>query len=175
MKSKKHRPSSRQKRILKLVQRGHQLHLQIRQASRELKLIEDMLRTEALNRSVDHVTQLANQADGVEWIARGADSECHVIFPGPELQNQFPASYPELPTIRRLCGNRFSQLFTESLTVQIADPAEFRQRVAHLFTPAQAAQLLRLCIVPVDPKVIWYECPSTSGKDSRSPGKSVLP
>ncbi len=175
MKSKKHRPSSRQKRILKLVQRGHQLHTQLLQATRELKLIEDMLRVEALNRPFEHVAQTDSKNSGVEWIARGADSECHVLFPGPELLSEFPASYPELSTIRRLCGNRFSQLFTESLSVQIADPARFRERVAHLFTPAQGAELLRLCTVPTASKAIWYECPLSSEKDTRSAGKTVLP
>jgi hypothetical protein len=173
MKSKKHRPSSRQKRVLLLVHRGLQLHTQLLEATHELNLIEAMLRAEALNRPFEHVAQADSENHGVEWIARGANSECHVIFPGPALLNEFPASHPELPTIRRLCGSRFSQLFTESLSVQITDPAQFRERVAHLFTPAQSAQLLRLCTAPVDPKVIWYECPPAS--DKGLPGKTVLP
>ena len=175
MKSKKPRPSSRQKRVLQLVHRGHQLHTQLLETTHELNLIEAMLRAEALNRSFEHVAQTDSENNGVEWIARGADSECHVIFPGPALLDEFPASYPELPTIRRLCGNRFSQLFTESLTVQIADPVQFRDQVAHLFTPAQASQLLRLCTAPIDPKVIWYECPSASGQGSHGPSKTALP
>ncbi len=163
MKKSKHRPSSRQNRVFQLVRRGYRIHLQIRQLSEQLKPIEDMLRVEALKRPFEHLTPNDPEADSVEWTARAAACECRIIFPGPELQKQFPEYHPELPTIRRICGSRFGQLFTEALQIQIIDPASFRRQVAHLFTPDQAARLIRLCSVPAESMIVWTESPPSAG------------
>jgi len=175
MKKTKHRPSSHQNRVFQLVRRGYRLQFQIRQLADQLKPIEDMLRVEALKRPFEHLAPNDPRMDSIEWTARAAGCECRIIFPGPELQKQFPATHPELPTIRRLCGSRFSQLFTESLSVEISDPPTFQQQVAHLFTPDQASQLIRLCSVPVESEVVWNESPSPSAKGRHRTGKPALP
>jgi hypothetical protein len=174
MKKSKHRPSSRQNRVFQLVRRGYRIHLQIHQLSDQLKPIEDMLRVEALKRPFEHLAPNDPKADSVEWTARAAGRECRVIFPGPELQKHFPEYHPELPAIRRICGSRFGQLFTEALQVQIIDPATFRRQVAHLFTPDQAARLIHLCSMPAESMIVWSESPPSPGTGQRK-RKDVLP
>jgi hypothetical protein len=175
MKKSKHRPSSRQNRVIQLVRRGHRLHHQIRQLVEQLKPIEDMLRVEALKRPFKHLAPDDPNRDSVEWTARAAGYECLITFPGPYLQKQFPPSHPELPTIRRLCGSRFSQLFTENLLVEITDPPNFEKQVAHLFTPGQGRELIRLCSVLIEGEVIWSDPPAAPTKGRPRTGKPALP
>ena len=172
MKKNKPRPSTRQHRVFQLVRRGHRIQFQIAQLSGQLNAIEDMLRAEALKRPFEHLAPEGDTAGSAEWTAQAAGAECRVIFPGPKLLESFAEKHPELPTIRRICGSRFSQLFTESLQVRITDPAAFRQQVDHLFTPHQGAQLLRLCSMLPECTVAWSSPASGKGKDT---GKRALP
>jgi hypothetical protein len=172
MKKSKSRPSTHQHRVFQLVRRGYLIQLQIAQLSEQLKPIEEILRAEARKRPFKHSMPEGDTVGEADWSARAAGAECRVIFPGPQLQEVFAESHPELPTIRRICGPRFSQLFTESLQVRITDPVAFRQQVTHLFTPHQGGQLLRLCSVLPESTVVWSNPASAKGKAS---GKGVLP
>jgi len=167
MKKSTPRPSSRQNRVFQLVRRGHRIYHQIAQLSAQLKPIEEMLRTEALKQPFEHILPEDGSADRAEWSARARSVECRVVLPGPQLVELFAENHPELPTIRRMCGARFGQLFTESLHVRITDTTTFRQQVAHLFTPEQGAQLLRHCAVIAESVVVWTPPPSTKGKPAQ--------
>jgi hypothetical protein len=156
MKKTKHR-SSRQKRVFQLVRRGHKIKHQIFQLSSQLAPIEAMLRVEALKRPFEHSTPEFNADGPHEWTAGAVGAECTIVFPGPQLQETYPENHPELPTIRRICGDRFGQLFTESRQVRVTDLGTFHKQVAHLFTPAQAMRLLQLCSAESESVVAWSD------------------
>jgi hypothetical protein len=150
--------------IPSLVKRGFALHQQLLLLNEEFKQIKDRLKAEAAARPGEHIPLVDKESTGEQWIARGDDCECRIVFPAPQLKTDLDPTQPLFLSVKGLAGDHFVSLFRKVTTYEARERKSFRGRVTNLLKPEEAAQLLNLCATPCEPKAFWKSRPTQKEK-----------
>ena len=145
--------------LAKLVERGFALqnHLVILHA--EFGGIKDQLKAEALTRPGEHIPLSDKRSEGDQWIAKGKDCDCHIVFPSPKIKTCLDPLEPDFKTIKTLTDGHFHSLFHRVVSYEPQDKKTFRDDVSRLLAESAATQLLDLCTSPSEPKAVWKVLP----------------
>jgi len=154
-KSVKTKTSKLKNPIPSLVERGFALHQQLLILNEEFKQIKDRLKAEAAARPGEHIPLLEKESTGEQWIARGDDCECRIVFPAPQLKTDLDPTQPLFLSVKGLAGDHFGSLYRKVTTYEAREKKSFRGQVANLLKPEEAARLLDLCSAPSEPKAFW--------------------
>jgi hypothetical protein len=146
--------------LTKLVERGFAIHQQLNILNEEFAAIKDQLKTEAAARPGEHIPLSDKTSEGEQWLAKGADCECRIVFPAPKIKTDLDPLQPDFKTIKVLTGDHFHSLFHRVVSYEPADKKTFRDDVNHLLAESAATQLLDLCTSPSEPKAMWKACPA---------------
>jgi hypothetical protein len=146
--------------IQKLVERGYALQNQLLILGAEFAGIKDQLKAEALIRPGEHTPLSDKSSEGDQWIAKGTDCECRILFPSPRIRTDLDLLHPEFKTVKTLTGDHFHALFHRVLSYEPANKKTFRDDVSRLLVESAATQVLNLCTSPSEPKAVWKACPA---------------
>jgi hypothetical protein len=144
--------SQNKKDIQNLVQRGYALHCQFTRLGMELAAIKDQLKIKAAARPTERIPLSDTRNEGEQWIAKGPDCECRIVFPAPNIKTGFDPLEPDFKKIKQLAGEHFHSLFERVVSYQPVDKKTFCDDVSTLLVNSDAAQLLRLCTSPSEPE-----------------------
>lgn len=128
-----------------LIERGRELCSIIAESERELKAIEDVLRSRAL--AMPHEPLADGNREGRRAILRDGSEKVSVIFESDILKASFAADSPVAKSVLPLLDpDQTAALFRVKTTYErsVKDGHKFRLQCAEILTSAVAAQVIDL-------------------------------
>ena len=147
--------------ILALVDRGLQLHAEIKAREQELKAVEAKLAELALYK--DQVPLSDPDREGSRYLAKGTSKIVPVVFTADKLIGSFKSDSPKHQEIVAAAGSHFGEFFTlvKTYESQIDDGKKFRLAAGSVLGPAAPA-FITACLardkhgIPKsDAKIVW--------------------
>jgi hypothetical protein len=138
-----------------LVERGFALYRQLSRLNDEYTRIKEHLKREAAGRPHERIPLRRANNLGEQWIARGRDCECRIVFPPPPLISSFDPNQPLFTTIQNIAGDHFHDLFRRVTMVEARRRKGFRRQIIELLEPADAQYLIEVCSGAPQTKTYW--------------------
>lgn len=141
--------------LVKLINEGWHLHLKIKQLKTRFDEIKNLLRSEAGDRTAEHIALQTKRSHGRQWIMTGSACECRVVFPEPKLIGTVDPSSAEFAPLLKATGDHFDTLFKTVSLIAPRDKDNFKEAVRQVLPTKRAKQLLQLCTSQAEPRVGW--------------------
>ncbi len=128
-----------------LIQRGRELVARIAQDERELKEIEEVLRSRAL--AMPHEPLADGYREGRRAVLRDGDRQVSVLFESDILKASFASDSPVAKSVLPLLdAQQASALFKEKTTYEriVKDGQKFRIQCAEILPPELSAKIIDL-------------------------------